>query len=195
VCYRRRQNSRQRAALENDPRYCYDVDGRYCKQQRQYPRLLKPVQSTGDRPAPYQGFAAPGRTRNYGPALPAPPPPPPCLLGTDQYTAYTPVDAAGSLLGAAHPTSGVVPTSGLRISAGSDVTSRVTSAGGRRPYPAMPPVEHIYESPKFVRRSDGEDDNYDDDVSVGDSGSGMRCPTSRQMVFSGTSSAVVTTFQ
>ena len=196
MCCRRRRNSRQRqrAALQNDLRYCLDGDGRYYKQQRQYPLLLKPDQSTGDRTS-YQGFTAPARSRSYAPALPAPPPPPSCLLGTDHYTAYTPIDAAGSLLGAAHPTSGAVPTSGRGISAGSDDTTHVTSAGGRRPYPAIQPVEHIYESPKFLKRGDGEVDNYDDDVSEGDTGSGMRCPTGRQMVLGITSSSVVTTIQ
>jgi len=192
--YRRRKNNRQRAALQNDLRSCLDADGRYYKQQSQYRLLVKSNQSTADG-QPYQGFAASGRTRNYGPALP-PPPPPSCLLATDQYAAYTPVDAAGSLLGAAHPTSGAVPISGGRISTGSDVTNHVTSAGGGwRPYPATQPVEHIYESPKFVRRGDGEDDDYDDDVIGGDTGNGMICRTSRQMVLGGTSSAVVTTFQ
>jgi len=193
VCCRRRKTNRQRAALQDDLRYCIDGDGRYYKQQRQYPLLLKPDQSTGDRPQ-YQGFAPSARTRTYAPSLPAPPPPPTsCLLGSDPYSAYTPVDATSSLLGTAHPTSGAVPAaSGRGISTGSDVTSHVTSAGGRRPYPALQPVEHIYESPKFVRRgSDGDADDYDDDVTRGDTGSGMRCPTSRQM---STSSAVVTTF-
>lgn len=163
-----------------------DSDGRYYKQQHQYqyPLLLKPDQSTGSGPS-YQGFTPAARTRNYTAALPAPPPPPSCLLGT----AYTPVDGTGSLLGAAHPTSGVISTSGRRISTGSDV---MPHGGGRRP-PATLPVEHIYESPTFVRR--GEVDSYSDDVSGGDTGSGQRCPTSRQMVLGSTSSAVITTFQ
>jgi len=188
--HRRRRNIRQRAALQNDLRSCLDADGRYYKQQSQYRLLLKPDQSN-------QGFAASGRTRNYAPALPVPPPPPPsCLLGADQYTAYNPVDAAGSLLGAAHPTSGVVPSSGGRISTGNDVATHATSAPGNwRPYPATQPIEHIYESPKFVRRSEEVNDNYDDDVSGGDTGSGMIRRTSRQMVPGGTSSAVVTTIQ
>lgn len=196
-CFRRRRNNWRRAALQNDPRYCLDSDGRYHKQQHQYPLLLKPDQSTGSGQQ-YQGATASARVRNYTSALPAPPPPPPSfLLGTNQYAAYTPVDATGSILGAAHPISGIVSTSGSRrISAGGgDVTTHVPLSEGRRPYPSTQPVEHIYESPKFVRRGDGEADSYDDDVSVGDTGSGLRHPTSRQMVPGSTSSAVVTTFQ
>ena len=205
---RRRRNSRRRAAGQNEPRYCLDSDGRYYKQQQQqhlYPLLLKPDRSAASvQPAAHQGVtASAARARGYTAALPAPPPPPPSfLLGANQYAAYTPVDAAGSVLGAAHPTSGLASTtSGRRISAdlrgaGDATSSCAAAAAGRRPRP--PPVEHIYESPKFARRDDREADSCDDDVSYADTGSAGYTGsglTGRQMVLGGTSSAVVTTIQ